>query len=275
MTESTYKLPHHQFGRVPIVIHLGDFLQLSPAGSLSLITDPNEKNEDGTWKYDPPPAVEVQHAIQVFGRIPHVIELKGTKRFKPGDPLIELLACMWYARRVPGTVWNAFEERIATDCTTGARDPRHDQEKFCTGYGLSWYWETLSRWISRRSTRDSHAMGVPLVFLQSVDEGFIGTPEQQNDYARRLLNVPNPGDTGHIHGVLPAHVGMRVRFTVKVCAARGLVQEQKATIVSLVFDPSDKDRHVLGEDFRRPLVGASLWFDYPFGNRERAQVCGP
>ena len=223
------------------MIHLGDFLQLSPTASIGLIADVNEKDDDGNYKYAEPPTVEVQHAIRVFGSVPHVIELKGTKRFKPGDPLIELLACMRYARRIPNKVWKAFEARIATDCTTGVRDPRHDQEKFTTGYGLSWYWETLSRWITRRSMRDSRAMGVPLVFLQTVDEGFLGTPEQQNDYARRLLNVPNPGLTGHIHGVLPAHVGMRVRFTVKVCAAKGLVQEQKATIVSFVFELSDKD----------------------------------
>ena len=30
VSESSYALPHHAFGRVPIVIHLGDFLQLAP-----------------------------------------------------------------------------------------------------------------------------------------------------------------------------------------------------------------------------------------------------
>lgn len=33
VSESTYKLPNHHFGRTPIVIHLGDFLQLSPTAS--------------------------------------------------------------------------------------------------------------------------------------------------------------------------------------------------------------------------------------------------
>jgi hypothetical protein len=80
--ETTYKKPGHHFGRIPIVIHLGDFLQLSPTANISLIEDVNAKLEDGSYKYSEPPSVEVQHAIRVFGAIPHVFELRGTKRFR-------------------------------------------------------------------------------------------------------------------------------------------------------------------------------------------------
>ena len=44
----------------------------------------------------------------------------------------------------------------------------------------------------------------PLVFLQAVDE--CNTIDAEA--ARRLLNVPNIHNTGHMHGVLPVHVGM-------------------------------------------------------------------
>ena len=47
VSETTYKKPHHHFGRVPIVIHLGDFLQLSPTGQIGLVEDVNTENEDG------------------------------------------------------------------------------------------------------------------------------------------------------------------------------------------------------------------------------------
>ena len=70
--ESTYKQPQHHFGRIPIVIHLGDFLQLSPTANISLIQDVNETNDDGTYKLPKPPLLEIQHAIKVFGSIPHV-----------------------------------------------------------------------------------------------------------------------------------------------------------------------------------------------------------
>jgi hypothetical protein len=82
------------FGRVPIVIFLGDFLQLPPTGMTSLIDDPNAKNPDGSYRHKEPPTCEVQHACKLFQRIPDVFELRGTKRFVSGDPLLEFLTCM-------------------------------------------------------------------------------------------------------------------------------------------------------------------------------------
>ena len=82
-------------------------------------------------------------------------------------------------------------------------------------------WETLSRWISKRAKRDARELGVPLVFLQAVDE--CNTIDREA--AKRLLNVPNMHNTGNIHGVLPSHVGMRVKFAIKVDSRLGLVQD--------------------------------------------------
>ena len=50
VSEATYNRENHHFGRVPIVIHLGDFLQLAPTAQISLIADPNEKLPDGSYK---------------------------------------------------------------------------------------------------------------------------------------------------------------------------------------------------------------------------------
>ena len=43
--------------------------------------------------------------------------------------------------------------------------------------------------------------------------------------------------------MLPAHVGMRVRFTGKFNAANGLVQEQRAMVVDFVFHEDDARRY--------------------------------
>ena len=147
VTEANYTLPHHHFGRVPIVLHLGDFLQLKPTGSMGLVTDVNERLDDGTtYKYQDPPTLEIQHGIRLFSRIPNVFELKGTKRFKPGDPLIEFLSCMRERRRFPPEIWAAFADRFASDNDgSGRRDPRHQQDTFRHGYGMGMYWETLAR----------------------------------------------------------------------------------------------------------------------------------
>ena len=53
---------------------------------------------------------KVQHAQQVFAHIQDVFELQGTKRFKDGDPLIELLQCMRTGRALSEKLWTAFQE---------------------------------------------------------------------------------------------------------------------------------------------------------------------
>ena len=139
VAETTYKLPHHHFGRVPIVIHLGDFLQLSPTASIGLIEDVDERNKDGSYKHAQAPYkdgwLEIQHAIRLFASIPHVFELRGTKRFKAGDPLVAFLECMRAGRPFPQDVWAAFEQTFATD-NDGALGERHRSAKFSQGYGI-------------------------------------------------------------------------------------------------------------------------------------------
>jgi hypothetical protein len=159
----------HAFGRCPIVIHLGDFLQLPPTAAISLADNLNAKNEDGTYKHQEEPTVEVQHACKLFQRIPFVFELQGTKRFVAGDPLIEFLQCMRSGTRFPTRIWKAFEMTFAADAA-GVLDPRHSENNFREGYGIALYWETLARWIPQRALRDARAAGAPIVFLQAVDE---------------------------------------------------------------------------------------------------------
>ena len=45
--ETTYNRENHHFGRIPIVIHLGDFLKLAPTASIGLTADVNEVFPDG------------------------------------------------------------------------------------------------------------------------------------------------------------------------------------------------------------------------------------
>ena len=117
---------------------------------------------------------------------------------------------------MPRPVWAAFQKCCAAD-GEGTLDPRHKELKFSDGFGLAMYWETLARWICQRARRDAKGLGVPLVFLQSADE----CDTIEKSAAQRLLNLVNIHTTGHMHGVLPAHVGMRVRFTVKLNSTLG------------------------------------------------------
>ena len=89
----TYSKVGCAFGRVPIVVHLGDFYQLRPTAQLSLLDDLDRKDEYGQPVYRDVPS-EVQHAQKLFAAIPDVFELRGTMRFKAQDPLIDILQCM-------------------------------------------------------------------------------------------------------------------------------------------------------------------------------------
>ena len=138
----------------------------------------------------------------------------------------------------PDHVWRAFEATFASD-NHGVLDARHCAENFRNGYGMAIYWETLARWIATRARRDARVLQVPLVFLQSADE----CSTLDREAAARLLTVANIHHTGHMHGVLLAHVGMRVRLTAKFNATLGLVQEQKATIVDFIFHDVDAEAY--------------------------------
>ena len=254
--EHTYAQPGCAFGRIPIVIHLGDFLQLRPTAGISLIEDLHATDEDGEYIHRDV-SLEVQHACRLFKSIRNVFELHGTKRFVPGDPLVEFLQCMRVGRRMPDSVWAAFESTFATD-GRGLLDPRHAEAKFRHGFGMAMYWETLARWINSRAQRDARLLGVPLVFCQCFDQ--CGT--MTREIAARFLNVYNIHHTGHMHGVFAAHVGMRVRFTQKINGELGLVQERRGTIADIVFHPDDAAQYArtsAGAIFRPARLPAGFW----------------
>ena len=242
---------------MPIVIHLGDFLQLKPTNGIGLIEDLQARKDDGKGYIHEDISLEVGHACALFKSIEHVFELKGTKRFVPGDPIIEFLSCMRAGQQFRDEIWKAFSDTFATDAE-GELDPRHADPKFRDGYGLGMYWETLARWISRRARRDALKLGVPLIFCQCYDECSTMT----RDTAARFLNQFNIHHTGHMHGVLPIHIGMRVRLTQKINATLGLVQEQKATIVDVVLHPTDQERYrrvPAGDIFRPTFLPRGWW----------------
>ena len=168
---------------------------------------------------------------------------KGTKRFEPGDALIAFLDCMREGKPFPSSeVWSAWEKTWASD-NRGVLDPRYRREDFRLGYGMVLYWETLAKWINARARRDARRLGVPLVSLQAVDE--CNASQGDPDGGRRLLNAPNMHKTGDIHGVLPARVGMGVRFTVaqeKLKKKLGIAREQRATVAPFEFHPEGEQR---------------------------------
>ena len=207
----TYTRVGHAFGRLPVVLHLGDFFQLRPTAQISLLDDLLRTDSDGSLLH-PNVMPEIQHAQKVFGEVPDVFDLRGTMRLVTGDPLIDILQCMRAGRAFPDELWRQLKARFAQDAGVGQADPRLNEENFRSGYCMSIYWASLSRMLSRRAVLDARQAEVLLVLLQCADE----CSELDKEAAFRFLSQPIPNRTGHAHGILPCHVGMEIRLLAKL-----------------------------------------------------------
>ena len=90
-----------------------------------------------------------------------------------------------------------------------------------------------------RSRRDAAALRTPLFLLQAADRA---SPPLTRELASKLLNHYRPHETGHMHGMLPLHLGMRVRLIVAVDKTKGLVSEAEGVVVHVAVNPKDQAR---------------------------------
>ena len=114
---------------------------------------------------------------------------------------------------------------------------------------LGIYWETVPPWRMLRARHDARARALetPLFLLQSADHA---APPLPKAAAAKLMNHYNPGETGGMHGMLPVHIGMRVRLTESLCKDKGLVKNAEGVVVRVEVDPQDEERML--EAFANP-----------------------
>ena len=226
MPEAQYDKLQGAFGRMPLVLHLGDFLQLRPTNAFSLL------DNFATVSKDADIPAEHQMAAKLFMQTPLCFELLTTNRFKD-DRLRRLMQFM----RTPGcsvpqnirAYWELLQAK--------RDDPRFYEDRFRFGHKLGIYWETVSPWMMQRARQDAIALGRPLYLLQAADTA---TPPLTRDLAAKLMNAYNPGETGHMHGLLPLHEGMRVRLLIALDKARGLVREAEGLVVHVAVNSLDQ-----------------------------------
>jgi hypothetical protein len=227
--EAEYDKLKGAFGRMPIVIHLGDFLQLKPTGcGLSLIATLKDMEASGE---DIP--AEYQSAMKLFCRTPLCFELQASNRFK--EPrLRELMNFMRDpSKRIPPSVAASWESIQLTDS-----DERLRAERFQNGHMIAIYWETVARWMMMRTKRDARALKTPLYLLQAADAS---SPPMPMEVAKKMMNKANPKYTGAMHGMLPVHLGMRIRLLEALDLANGLVKDAEGEVVHIVSNPLDQD----------------------------------
>jgi len=233
---------------MPLVIHLGDFLQLRPTAGFSLLEDMDAIARDRETEV---PA-EFQAAAKLFLRTRLCYELSGTNRFRSdagGRELKELIGFM----RAPTTETTPEYERarslwdsIRVDSSRDQVDARLRESRFQEGHMLGIYWETVAPWGLHRARHDARARQTPLFLLQAADHA---NPPLPKAVAAKLMNHYNPLETGGIHGMFAVHLGMLVRLTESICKEKGLVKDASGVVVRIEFDPRDDD--IVKEAFLR------------------------
>ena len=236
LPEAEYDQPGGAFGRMPLVIYLGDFLQLKPIGAgVSLISDLKDLQARGELKHrgvegDWP--AEWQSAQRLFCRTPLCFELQASNRFK--DPrLRELMNFI----RAPAKQLPPAIERYWQAIQLKDKDPRLREERFQTGHMIAIYWETVARWMVMCAKRDAAALKTPLFLLPAAD---VSKPLMPMDVAKKLMNKANPKHTGNMHGMWPVHLGMRVRLLEALQLKEGLVKDAEGEIVHIAVNPLDQ-----------------------------------
>ena len=243
LEEAQYQTPACAFGRVPIVIYLGDFLQLKPTGSgRSLLSDLQALGGAAGAMGGPP--VEHQSAMGFFCATALCFELQATNRFKDQD-LKDLMNFMRAPKRnVPASVASTWKRiQVKKD------DPRLRQERFQNGHMLAWFWDTVARWVMMRAKRDARTLDQVLYLVQAADQA---QPSMPRAMAAKLMNKVNPSDTGGMHGMLPLHLGMRVRLLEHLDLDRGLVKDAEGTVVHVAINPLDAREVDAAKRQRRP-----------------------
>ena len=137
-------------------------------------------------------------------------------------------------------------------------DPRLRQERFQTGHMLAWYWDTVARWMMMRAKRDAQTLGQVLYLVQAAD---VSSPPLPVTMAAKLMNAVNPNVTGGMHGMLPLHLGMRVRLLEHLDLSRGLVKDAEGVVVHVAVNPGDEDEVREAQTAQRPAYLRHL----PFG----------
>ena len=232
-----YASPSCLFGRMPIVLIAGDFMQIRPANELSLGDDLQAIAEKGGKRQ-----VLAEHfgARDAIMSIRTVIQLKKTNRFTDTD-LPQITAGMRAARPdkpMPEELLDKLSSRRVENCKQEL-----DDELFRHGHVLGMYWENIARSMAERAVRDARELDVPLYCLQAADQRHKKrTQELEQQLTHQLLTIPNLHKTGKLQGMLLLHESMIVRLSDVLAPKHALVKDKIGVVIKIDLHYEDQKR---------------------------------
>ena len=232
-----YTKPLCLFGRMPIVLIAGDFMQIRPANELSLGDDLQAIAEKGGKRQ-----VLAEHfgARDAIMSIDTVIHLKKTNRFQDTD-LPQITAGMRSARPqkpIPDELLEKLRQRRIEIC-------KHelDDDIYRHGHVLGMYWENIARSMVERAHRDARELDVPLYCLQAADQRHKKkTAALEKQLTHQLLTIPNMHKTGKLQGMLLLHESMIVRLSDVLAPKHALVKDKLGIVIKIDLHHQDKER---------------------------------
>ena len=104
---------------------------------------------------------------------------------------------------------------------------------------MAMQWEAVARMMQFRAKRDAVDSGQLLIYVQAVDVPSL--PCSRQEYLG-MLDFPNYNTCGNRAGLLPLHIGMRVRLAAKLSGVPTkipLVNEAVGEVVGFRFHPKE------------------------------------
>ena len=227
------------FGGIPIVVMLGDFMQLAPLGEeggrMSLLMPPRQN-----------PGAETLGGLRLFREaLTHVMFLRTTHRFvdrsvEPPRPCPILPRLLEYMRSpggkpMPEDLWKAMKGWVVKN--PGDERLKKQQERG-QGFQMAIAWEAVARMMQYRAASDAAQAGEILIYVPAVDVA--KTCQLSREEYRRALQVVNMTKTGKLLGMCPLFVGMRVRLNVKLSAQYKLMHDATGTVKGFEFHSEEE-----------------------------------
>ena len=221
------------FGNMPIVILLGDYLQLPPVPETSSVLWPAANA-----------SYEHRQGRAIISRMPLVYEFRKSNRFKD-EALIRILAAMRTAggQKLADSDWQALAERKIRAATPKQALSGHHQPDPRVWQAANWIesaydWVTVMLAMQVRTRLAAAEARKVLWYIVAID---VPDGECPISIFRAMTGCPSVTTTKKLPGILPLYIGARVRLT-KTLMAPELVPEREGTVVGLELHEMDRSR---------------------------------
>ena len=223
----------HMFGGVPIVMFLGDFYQLGPVrkgGARSSLLH----------RLPSSAPANARNGQRIFlDGVTHAMFLYETHRFKdrlvqPPRPC-EFMPSFLQAMR-NGDKLTPEQRKTVRGWVVKPKDPRLNDQDMKDGFEMAIGWEAVHRQMQYRCLREAREKKQMLLYVQAVDTF---KHELSREEYMQMLQVVNINNAGHMLGMCPIYVGMRVRLQVKMSGKHRIVQDAAGEVVGVQFHPKE------------------------------------